>query len=80
MDNEYQAVKIISNDDGEEVDEPKWHLGVDYIGGAHSTLCTGEFYGFGESNVVFETKKIHKGLIDCPACVTIITEMKRISL
>lgn len=75
----HEVVKITIDDDGEKVDEPKWHLVV--IGeDAHQTLCTGEFYGEGVSNCVYKTKTVNRGGITCPECLDIIRVIKNIKL
>lgn len=71
------VVKILIDDDGEEKQNPKWCL-VDpcnYQGRA--TLCTSEFFGFGESGAVFETKS---GKITCEHCIEKLKRYKSIKL
>lgn len=54
-----ELVKIISDEDGTRVDDPKWCLG-DSQGGAPVQLCTGQVYGYGEGAATFETKQVGK--------------------
>lgn len=73
-------VKIIRDDDGEYVELPVWHLvdpGCD-LGSA--ALCTGEFFGGGESAVEFETKQVRRGGITCPDCLRKLRAYKAVKL
>ena len=69
------VVKILFSEDGEKQKFAKWHYihGID----AQRTLCTGEVFGFGEGNSVFETKF---GKITCPDCISIIKKFKKVKL
>lgn len=69
-------VKITVNDDGEKVRNPKWHYAFN-TGSGDQALCTGEYYGFGESGCEY---KLSRGKITCPDCVAIIKEIKKIKL
>ena len=63
-------VRIISDDDGEEQDNKNdWHLVDPGNQCGPATLCTGEFFGEGESNWVFKTKQQLKGGVTCPECI-----------
>jgi len=72
-------VKILSNDDGEKYDNPKWCLIMSDGGGLH-TLCRGEFFGLGESNCEYKTKSTNKGGVTCPNCIDIIKTIKAVNL
>ena len=71
-------VKITIDDDGAEKLDAKWCYISELSG--HHTLCTGEFFGYGESGCVFETKAVKKGGITCPVCLEIIRHHKSIKL
>ncbi len=70
------VVKIIADDDGTKIDNPVWHLSITKSGG-NMTLCSGEFYGIGESSCTFKTKQ---GKITCPDCIAEIKFYKSIKL
>lgn len=73
----HTVVKFTKNDDGEK-DDGLWHYAFHLTG--NQKLCTGEFYGIGESSAIFKTKGVEKGGINCPKCLRIINEMKSIKL
>jgi hypothetical protein len=60
-----EIVKILVDDDGVEIDDPQWHA-IDPVTG--TVYCTGEFFGVGESAVVYETKKLNRGDAVCTRC------------
>jgi len=74
----HRLVKIIVTDDGIEEDSPQWHL-VEEFGGGPRALCTGEVFGEGEGQAVFEEKKVEAG-ISCPRCKEIVRWFKAIKL
>ena len=74
-----ELVKIITDDDGEIQDNPKWHL-VKYDGDAQRTVCTGDVFGFGEGSAIFKQKQSNKGGIACENCLSIIKWYKSIKL
>jgi len=73
-------VKIIRDDDGFLIDNPVWHLvdPANLLGKA--TLCTGEFFGSGESAVEFETKTVSRGGVECESCRQKILTYKLVKL
>ncbi len=73
-------VKLLTDDDGAEIDEPKWCLSDPDIQGGHHILCCGSFYGAGESSATYETKEVKKGGIECETCLSIIKAYKRVRL
>lgn len=75
-----QLVMIIKNDDGQEIDpkDRRWHL-IDNEGGLQA-FCTGEYFGDGESAVVFETKETTRGGINCEKCLYRIRKIKAVKL
>ena len=75
----HELVKILSDDDGETVVNPKWHI-VFTTDGTSRTLCSGEAFGFGESSATFETKIVQRGGIDCPKCMEWLRHFKSIKL
>lgn len=72
-----ELVKIYKNDDGDEIEKPLWHLAVTVTGG-DNVLCTGEFYGMGESSVVYDIKEGTMHDITCEDCKQIIKDFKAI--
>lgn len=71
-------VLITVNDDGDEQDDPQWHLYETDGGGPHA-LCTGEFVGQRESECVYELKEVNCG-VPCPNCRDIVKHHKTIKL
>lgn len=72
-------VKITVHDDGVKEQKPKWCLAIHKAGG-WQTLCTGEFYGIGESSCKYLEKKSAKGGITCQSCLDEIKFFKAIKL
>ena len=71
------VVKITVDDDGYEIKNAKWCL-VDpcnYQGRA--ALCTQQYFGYGESACIYETKN---GKITCEKCREMIKKYKSIKL
>jgi hypothetical protein len=71
-------VKFIENEDGEKV-EPFWHISAIYAG-SPALMCSGEVYGYGEGDAVFEAKTVMRGGITCPDCLEMIKSIKSIKL
>lgn len=72
-------IKITRDDDGFLVEAPVWHLiDPDPRMGAKS-LCTGEFFGEGESGVEYKLKSVLRG-VPCETCREIIKSYKKIRL
>lgn len=73
-------VMILFDDDGYEIDDPVWHL-VDPCsrGVQGAVLCTGEVYGVGESDAIYNLKTVKRG-IPCPRCAEIIRIYKAVKL
>ena len=74
-----QLVKVISDDDGETIDEPVWHL-VHPEASDPATLCTMEYFGYGQSDVVYEEKTVMRGGITCPNCIDFVKALKSVKL
>ena len=76
-----QLVRVITNDDGDEPIHPNdWHF-VDIANfQGDAVLCTGEYFGIGESNVVYETKELLRGGITCKKCLEAIKLYKSVKL
>ena len=72
-------VKLITNDDGEKINSPVWHL-VYITVGDRATLCTLECFGSGQSSLIYKTKSVDKGGITCPDCIEIIKKIKAVKL
>ena len=75
-----QLVKLITNDDGAVIDTPYWHLVSPVFQADPSLLCTGEFFGEGQSGCEYEEKTVIKGGVTCPQCLRIIKEIKSVKL
>lgn len=74
-------VKILADDDGFEVIDPVWCLVSPFHALGEVTLCTGEYFGQGESaDVLYETKRVARGGITCPECLKAIKSIKAIRL
>jgi len=69
-------VKIIYDEDGEKVENPKWCLVIS-PDGANRTFCKGEVFGFGEGSAVYEDKI---GRVTCPKCIKEIKLIKSVKL
>lgn len=70
-------IKLITNDDGEEIQNPKWHI-TQPFGDSDRTLCSGEAYGLGESGAIFEGKFGSLKDCDCPKCLEIVSWFKKL--
>jgi hypothetical protein len=75
----HDLVKIIINEDGDKVDDPKWHW-IENNGDSERTLCGGEVFGFGEGNAEYKIKTVNRGGITCSQCLQLIKEFKAIKL
>lgn len=74
-------VRIITNDDGDETNNPlDWHLQDPCNWQGAATLCTGEFYGIGESACTYEEKHVIRGGITCKQCLKAIKGYKSVKL
>ena len=73
-------IKLLTDDDGTEIDEPKWCLVDSRDGDAPRVLCCGSAYGYGESSATYETKKVARGGIECKTCIGIIKAYKKVRL
>ena len=75
-----KLVKILYDDDGEKIENPVWHLvdPANLLG--PSALCSGEYFGYGESSVVYEEKEVVRGGIECRACIDKIKLIKSVRL
>jgi len=72
-------VKVISDDEGYEVDNKVWHLAT-FGGGSPTVLCTSEVFGYGEGGAVVEEKEVKRGGITCDHCIEIIKKIKSVRL
>ena len=72
-------VRITKDNDGVEQDKKDWHISTCGSGGK-MVLCSGEFFGYGESRSTYETKKVLRGGITCKNCLDIVKEFKKIKL
>lgn len=74
----HELVKILTYEGGEIVNKPLWHW-IQCID-ARRSLCEGQAFGMGESDVEYETKTVPRGGITCPKCLEMIKEFKAIKL
>lgn len=74
-------VKIISDDQGQirESHLQNWHF-VIKDSGSNQTLCSGEYFGEGESSCEYELKTVKKGGVTCSDCLKKIKYIKSIKL
>ena len=72
-------VKFFVDGDGEVIDKPVWHL-VDCFLSDPAALCTGEYFGYGQSDTVYEEKTVKRGGITCRLCLEKIKAIKGVRL
>lgn len=72
-----EVVKLFTDDDGGKYHNKYWHLVDPANPQGTALLCTGEFFGEGESGAKYETKD---GKITCPDCISILKIYKAIKL
>lgn len=75
----YPLVKILIDDDGTKVDKPKWCLVRDTCG-SPATFCSGEVFGYGEGDAVYEQKTVERKGVTCPKCIEEIREIQKVIL
>jgi len=75
----YDVVKIISDEDGDAVDNPKWCL-VTNDGYSPSTLCGGQVFGMGEGEAKYKEKTVDRKGVTCPSCKDIIISIQQVIL
>ncbi len=75
------VVKLLSDDDGVDYDKDQqvWHYSGESTGDP-CVLCSGEYFGEGQSNCKFIEKRVKRGGITCKKCLRIIKEYKAIKL
>ncbi|KIC42206.1 hypothetical protein RA27_02080 [Ruegeria sp. ANG-R] len=73
--------KLIRDDDGDCIpdDEQVWCLVTPYADG-DQRFCTAEYFGDGEGNAVAKTKRVKRGGITCPQCISHIKLIKAVRL
>lgn len=71
-----KIVKILIDEDGYKIHSPKWCMVMDIAGG-ETALCDGQYFGEGESSVIY---KVKKGKITCSGCIGIIKRIKNVRL
>jgi hypothetical protein len=77
----HKIVKLTMDDDRVEIpkEEQVWHLGTTATGDP-IVLCSGEFYGEGQSSCEFKEKVVEYGGITCKNCLELLKEYKSIKL
>lgn len=70
------VVKIITDDDGEKINDNSWHY-VFEQGGDRRTFCSGMVFGIGESISKYKEKE---GKITCRQCISFIKIIKAVKL
>jgi len=73
-------VKIIRDEDRNLTLNDSWHLVDPCNFQGSAALCTGEFFGGGESIAEFEMKEVSRGGITCPKCIQILKIYKAVKL
>jgi hypothetical protein len=73
-------VKIIADDDGELTNNEDWHLVDPGNAQGNAALCTGEFFGGGESTVRFEMRTVQRGGVTCRTCLDLVKIYKAVRL
>lgn len=64
-------VKILSDDDGTIVENPKWCFAMtSNFADGERTLCSGQVFGYGEGAATYKRKD--KGKVTCPKCIRLI--------
>ncbi len=74
-----ELVMITVDEDGSEVESPKWCL-VDSAKGDPVTFCDGQFFGEGQGCAEFKLKEVKRGGITCPHCLKKIKAIKAVRL
>ena len=59
-------VKILYDSDGNKIKHAKW-CAVNPFGDGNRSLCKGDVFGFGESDVIFHATST--GKVTCPECI-----------
>lgn len=73
-------VKIIRDDDGNLTDNDTWHLVDPAEPCGPCALCTGEFFGPGESDVEYSIKTVERGGVTCTRCMKMLRIYKAVKL
>ena len=74
----HTLVQIIIDDDLQETNNLDWHLVDPGNPCGTAALCTGEFFGDGESAVSYKTKTVKRGGITCKKCMDVLLSYKAI--
>ena len=69
-------IKIIINDDGEEVENPDWCIAVEFD--VVRTVCGHVLDG--DSSIEMDQKEVFRGGITCRDCLRIVKDVKSIRL
>lgn len=64
----HELVLMLTDDDGEAYDEPVWHI-IDEYNTDPATLCSGEYFGVGQSNCEYKLKTVSRGGVTCKKCL-----------
>ena len=64
----HELVKILSDDDDEPYENPVWHI-IDLWNTDPATLCSGEYFGEGQSGCRYELKMRARGGVTCEECL-----------
>lgn len=68
---------FFTDDDGFDIENKVWHLIDPGLCSGPAALCTGEFFGIGESSIVFVQSE---GKCTCPNCIIKIKIYKKVKL
>lgn len=75
----HNLVKLLTDDDGVRIDNPKWHYPIG-IADTNMLLCNGHVFGYGESIAEFKVKTVQRGGITCEQCLAMIKAFKKVKL
>lgn len=71
-------VKILTDSDGEKIENPVWCYAVSTD--EQRTLCYGQAFGDYQCEVQYSIKEVKTGGITCPRCLSLVREIKSIRL
>lgn len=81
MDGKNYAVNLLTHDDGEaHPDAGLWHIIDPTNKQGAATLCSGEFFGYGESGCKYELRVLTPGTVTCQRCIDDIQTLKKLKI
>lgn len=64
-----RLVKIFTDEDGYEIDDPEWCLVGPSCSDGDMALCSGQYFGFGDSTVKYSERTRETKGITCISCL-----------